>query len=122
MGLSIKPNGVIRQGTSGSDYWTLYSDGTLIKCGTFTFSGNVSTFWGTIPIGTYVSAETTLTYNTTIPFTTVPTITFSVSNATTTNWVDTVQGSTTMCTYQVCRASSATAVTNTIGYFAIGRG
>ena len=65
---------IVSSGSSGDHHWVKFKDGTLWKYGTFTFSGTVSTAWGSLY--TNASAQT-LTFDTTVPFTTIPDVHFT---------------------------------------------
>jgi hypothetical protein len=118
--LNYNPSGIVKSGSSGTDYWVLFADNTLIKYGTFNSASLlVSTGEG---YQFRTSASATLTFNTTIPFTTNPVVTFSVNSAYTI-WVGTTTISTTTCTYQLRRGSTNTVSTvYGLQYCAIGRG
>ena len=62
-------NDILDFGSSGDHHWLKLKDGTLIKHGTFTFTGTVSTAWGSLFTN---AAAQTLTFDTTVPFTTIP--------------------------------------------------
>jgi hypothetical protein len=117
MALETSPNGVIAFGSSGTNYWVLYADRTLIKYGSYALTVNIGNTWG----GVITSAPITYTFNTTIPFTTVPSVYISTAHATSTTWTAYNTVTALAVNFQLCRGSIAN-LPYTILYRAIGRG
>lgn len=69
---------ITASGTGTNNYYVKYADGTLIKYGTATYTGTVSTAYGNLYSN---SSERTSTFDTTVPFTTVPSISISFGNS-----------------------------------------
>jgi hypothetical protein len=67
---------IVSYGSSGTNWWTKYKDGTLIKHGYFSVALNCGTARG----GLYQTPDQTSTYDTTVPFTTRPVVTMSANN------------------------------------------
>lgn len=108
---------ILESGTSGTQHWVKYKDGTLLKYGTTTFTGAVSTAWGS----GFTSAEQTLTFNTTIPFTTVPAVSVSMKSGTSTLFYGLSDLSTTLFKYVALRLTSLASSTITVSWKAVGR-
>lgn len=112
---------IVSSGSSGDHHWVKFKDGTLWKYGTFTFSGTVSTAWGSLY--TNASAQT-LTFDTTVPFTTIPDVHFTPKSSPNNYlvWVESYIGTLTNTQWWLISAVSRTvSQTYTIKYSAVGR-
>jgi hypothetical protein len=111
--------GVSTSSSSTTHYWKKFADGTLIKYGTYSATFAVSTPWSS----SFVSPAQTLTFNTTIPFTTAPAVSLTFNNASSyTLFMGSATISTTAMVWQVTRPVTLAPQTFTVSYMAIGRG
>lgn len=111
---------IVDSGSGTNHWWVKLKDGTLIKGGTVTFTGTVSTAWG--QLFTNASAQT-LTYNTSVPFVGNPNVTFTPKSSPNNYlvWVSPYIGTTTNTQYWIISAISRVSQTYTIEWTAIGR-
>jgi len=109
---------ILAVGSSGTHYWIKFKDGTLIKYGVGSVTMAISTGWGS----GYSSAEQTYTFNTTIPFTSVPHVSLDLTNSGGSTIIATVTNVTSLLFKFVgLRFSTLASGAIAYRYFAIGR-
>ena len=111
---------IVASGTGTNHWWVKFADGLLIKGGTVTFTGTVSTAWG--QLFTNATAQT-LTYDTSVAFIGNPNVTFTPKSSPNNYLVDVwaYLGTTTNTQYWLVSAISRVSQTYTIEWTAIGR-
>jgi hypothetical protein len=116
---------IVGSGSSGTDFWVKYADGTLIKYGNFDYTGACSTAL----CGQFKSADLTYTWRTDAGFpafssTILPHVSLSAYNTSSSgyfSWFMSNVYSATAFKYGIWTAISASSRTWTIQYYAIGR-
>lgn len=107
-------------GSASGQHWIKFTDGTLIKWGTYTLTSAISTSFGNI----FISGVQTVTFNTTVPFIAAPSVTMSSADTTgnsRTSWGMLNGLSATAFTYQLARATSQASQAWIVQWMAIGR-
>jgi len=120
--ITINATYIVASGNASGQYWIQYSDGTLIKWGTLVQTSAVSVSFGNI----FISPSTpwTITFNTTVAFSSTPSITGQTIDATgnsRTSWFLPNGISSTAINYQIGRATSTTSQNWNVHWQAIGR-
>jgi hypothetical protein len=114
--------GVIEEtGSAGGETWVAYSDGTLVKEGSFTITAAVSTAFGNV----FRGAELEYTFNTTRAFTRVPRVVVWPSDNTSNNrgtWIVGLNNpATTSFRYQQLSAISRASQVWVLSWIAVGK-
>ena len=116
---AIAFGGIESSGSASGQYWIKFTDGTLIKWGTYDLTSAIATSFG----NAFVSGVNTVTFNTTVPFIAIPSITMSSTDGTgnSRTSIGMLNGiSATVFTYQLGRFTSQVSQIWFIGWQAIG--